>query len=157
MSFKTKTTMKKFLKISTCLFATALFFSCSDDGDGGGVAASIEGKWTPSKTVYKIGGATQTENYEDNEMGCDKDYVQFNADGSLKNAIFFKNADNVCTEDANTVATYTKSGSTLNINGGEYDGSYTIKKLNSTDLQVETTETIGGVSATVTVYFKSVD
>jgi len=149
--------MKKVLKTSVLLLATAFFASCSSDDDGNSVSGNLEAKWTPTKTVYKVGGQSSSDNYEDNEPGCDKDYLEFMANGTVKNAVYYKNASNVCTEDSATDGTWVKDGSSLTIsNSSEYDGVYTIKKLNGSELQVQTSETIAGVSATVTLYFQKV-
>ncbi len=110
------------------------------------------------KTVYKVGGQSSSETYQDNEPGCDKDYLQFLADGTVKNAVYYKNASNVCTEDSATDGNWAKDGSSLIItNSSEYDGEYTIRKLNGSELQVQTTQTIAGVAATVTLYFQKVE
>ncbi|UMY65256.1 lipocalin family protein [Flavobacterium sp. HJ-32-4] len=150
--------MKKVLKMSVLLLATAFFASCSSDDDGNSISGNLEAKWTPTKTVYKVGGQSSSETYQDNEPGCDKDYLQFLADGTVKNAVYYKNASNVCTEDSATDGNWAKDGSSLIItNSSEYDGEYTIRKLNGSELQVQTTQTIAGVAATVTLYFQKVE
>lgn len=149
--------MKKVLKMSVLFVATAFFASCSSSDDGNSVSGNLEAKWTPIKTVSKVGGISDTENYQDNEPGCEKDYLQFLADGTVKNAIYFKNTTNVCTEDSAIDGNWVKDGSSLTItNSSEYNGVYTIRKLNGSELQVQTTQTIGGVSATITLYFQKV-
>ncbi|RYZ19627.1 MAG: hypothetical protein EOO10_24125 [Chitinophagaceae bacterium] len=150
--------MKKFQRLAFCLLVKGLLFSCSSDDDGGGTSASIEAKWTPIKTVFKASGVSQTVNYDQNEAGCDKDYIQFVTGGSLKDAVYYKNSAEVCTEDADSQGTWVRTGDNLVIaNSNDYDGSYDIKKLNSTDLQIHGTEDLGGVNADVTVYFKKVN
>lgn len=148
--------MKKLLRTSFCLLAVAFLSSCSDD-DGGNVEASIEAKWTPTKTVTKIGSSNPiSQNYSGNEPGCDKDYIQFQSGGTLKTAVFFKNASNACTEDA-VNSNWEKTNDALTISGGTYQGDYTIKKLNGSDLTLEGESTIGGTTTVTTVYFKKVN
>ncbi len=149
--------MKKIQRLAFGLLGAGLLFSCSSD-DGGSTSASIEAKWTPTKTVFKAAGASSTIDYTENEAGCDKDYVQFITGGSLKDAVYFKNSASVCTEDSDSQGTWAKTDNTLVItNSNDYDGTYQITKLTGSDLQIKTTEDLGGVNAEVTVYFKKVN
>ena len=150
--------MKKIKVLLTALVVTAITAtSCSSD-DSAGTPASIEAKWTPIKTVTKLGSSNQTVNYTGNEADCDKDYVQFVTGGTLKDVIYFKNASDVCTEDVSTEpATWNKSADLLTINGGGYEGTFDIIKLTNADLIITEESTLGGVDSSVTYYFKKVN
>ncbi|WP_219928749.1 lipocalin-like domain-containing protein [Flavobacterium pallidum] len=127
-------------------------FSCSSDSDSG-PAPTIVGKWNLSKTVSTVAGATDTQPYTDNEVGCDKDYVEFVTGGTLKNIVFFKNAQSICTEDAGEQGTWTQANNALNITGGEFEGTYQVAKLSNSELRITASSTVGGAPVTVTYYF----
>lgn len=149
--------MKKVLKISVLLLATAFFASCSSDDDGNSISGNLEAKWTPIKTVLKALGSSQTQNYDANEAGCDKDYFQFQADGTLKKAIYNRNINNECAEESANDGNWMKDGASLTItNSSDYNGEYTIRKLNGTELQIQTTQPVAGVTTTITLYFQKV-
>lgn len=146
-------------KIKALMFAFVLagmtIVSCSSDDSG--PAPVIEGKWNPIKTVTKVGSAgSQSQNYTENEPGCDKDYIEFvgTNSGNLRNVIFYKNAQNNCTEDVGTPATWIKSDKVLTINGGNFEGDFTISKLSNSDLTIESKTNIAGQDLIVTYYFK---
>src|SRR5690606_21855429 len=103
-------------------------------------AATIIGKWTPTKTVVKTGTGTLTQKYEDNQAGCDKDYVEFVDGGVFRKVIWFKNAENTCTEDAAAPQVWSKSDDELSIIGGDYDGEYDVAKLSGSELRIVSTQ-----------------
>lgn len=146
-------------KIKAIMFAFVLagmtVVSCSSDDSG--PAPMIEGKWNPIKTVTKVGTAgSQSQNYAGNEPGCDKDYIEFvgTSSGNLRDVVFFKNAQNSCTEDEGTAATWSKSDKILNVNGGNFDGDFTITKLSNSELIIESTSNIAGQDLIVKYYFR---
>jgi hypothetical protein len=148
-------------KIKILLAAVAIaglgLNSCSSSDDGSDTQASIVGKWTPIKTVTKFNGASSTQTYDDNEIGCDKDYVQF-VDGSVfNNVVFNKNTDNDCIETAADPEVWAKTDDTLTITGGEFDGTYEVIKLTNSELRISDQESIAGNDVTVTVYFQKVN
>jgi len=58
-----------------------------------------------------------------------------------------------CSSNTNA-GTWTKSDDVLTIvNGGNLSGRYDIKKLTSTELNIESETTAAGVTTTTTVYF----
>ncbi|AWA30809.1 hypothetical protein HYN48_12365 [Flavobacterium magnum] len=143
--------MKK-IKFLAMAAIASLAFSCSSDSDSG-PAPTIIAKWNLTKTVSVVSGTTDTDPYTDNEPGCDKDYIEFVTGGVLKNIIFFKNAENVCTEDAGDQGTWTQAGDALNVTGGALAGTYEVTKLTNSELQIRATSTVGGTTVTVTRYF----
>lgn len=146
--------MKKIkVVLASLTIATLTLTSCSSD-DSSGTSVSIVGKWNPIKTVIKSSGSTITQDYDENEAGCAKDFIEFVEGGVLRNVIYFKNAENACTEDAAEPEVWAKTDDELTITGGEYDGTYEITKLSGSELRVTQTESLGGTTATVTVYFK---
>lgn len=147
--------MKKIKILLAAIVVTSLTaVSCSSDDGGSAVSGEVNGKWNPIKTVVKIGTNDFTEEYGENEPGCDKDYIEFASANVLNNVIYFKNASNVCTPDAATPGTWTRNDDMLTITGGEYSGTYEIVRLNNSDLRVRTTSNTGSITTTATVYFK---
>ena len=144
--------MKKIKVLLTAIVITALSAACSSDDGGSAISGDVNGKWNPVKSVIKVGTSTFTEPYEENEPGCDKDYVEFANAGVLNNVIYFKNASNVCTPDSADATSWSRTDNTLTITGGEYDGTYEITKLNNSQLQIKGTSSTGGVTSTITVY-----
>jgi len=151
--------MKKIKVLLAAVILTGLTLtSCSSDDDSGGTSASIVGKWTPVKTIFKINGQSLTTPYEDNEAGCDKDYLEFVEGGAVNDVIYYKNAQNVCTQDVGDPATWVKNNNSLTVNGTfDYDGTYTIEKLTGSELRVSTSESSGGVTSTAITYFTKVN
>ena len=154
--------MKKIKVAAAAFFLGALALtSCSSDDNSGSTPASINAKQTPTKTVVKVGSSQEIEEeYLNNEAGCDKDYVEFSATGSVfKDQYFYKNGSNVCTEDAATApGTWSKTDDTLIINSEEsiYDGNFTIETLSNTDLVISFDTQAGANTVTTSYHFKKV-
>lgn len=141
--------------LATAVIAAFTLTSCSkDDNNTGPVTnGSITEKWNQTKSVVSANNQNITQNYIDNEVGCTKDFIQFTTTNAFNNVVYYKNADNACTEDAASPVTYIKSTNALTINGGEYDGTYTITTLSGSELIVKSVETISGTEITTTTYF----
>ena len=143
--------IKFFLPLILVFLSTLI--SCGSDDNTPSTPASIIAKWNVSKTVVKTSTNTSEIPYTSNEAGCDKDYTEFAANGSLNKVVYFKNASNVCTPDAAGGSTWNKSNNTLTITGGEFAGTYQIKTLSESQLTIESTQTLSGTQFTTTVYF----
>jgi hypothetical protein len=75
-----------FIYVLSLMFA---FSSCSDDSDSP-EPATIEGKWNFNKMSVTINGITSPEiDYEGNEPGCLKDYIEFIPGGVLKEGDYY--------------------------------------------------------------------
>lgn len=154
--------MKK-MKLAVFAFVAAglTLVGCSDDDNK--TVASIEGKWTPTKTITLFNGNQTVENYQENEAGCDKDYREFLAGGAYRYVIYYRNTTDVCTEDA-LVSTYSKSGDTVTIVDTDPSatvtppdaGTYEITKLTGSELRLTSNATVGGVSVEVTRVYKKI-
>lgn len=142
--------MKKF-KLFVCTFVlagAALVSSCSSD-DSSDTAPTIEGKWNYNRTLISTnGGNPSTVPYEDHTAGCDKNYQEFVAGGAFRDVVIYKNASQVCTEDALT-STWSKTDDVLTIDGDTYE----ITKLTRSELRYESTTTTGGATLKVTQVF----
>lgn len=142
--------MKKF-KLFVCTFVlagTALVSSCGSD-DSSGTEPTIEGKWNYNKSLISTnGGDPTTSTYEDHTEGCDKNYQEFATGGTFRDVVIYKNASQVCTEDAIT-STWSKTDDELTIDGE----TYTVTKLTNSELRYESTTTTGGATLKVTQVF----
>ena len=143
--------------LAAVLIAGLSLTSCSDDDNGSSTGGEIMAKWTPIKTVYKISGQEVTVDYTDNEPTCDKDYIEFATGNVLNDVVYYKDASNVCTADANDPTTYTKADDDLTINGGEYSGTYDITRLNGSELRFSREDNEGGINTVTTYHFSKVN
>lgn len=134
--------------------------SCSSD-DNASTPASINAKWTPTKTVIKIGASQEvSEDYANNQEGCDKDYVEFSETGGIfKDKYFYKNGSNVCVEDdAAAPGTFNKSGDVLIIDADEstYDGTYKVTTLTNNTLVISFDTQVGANTVKTSYHFSKV-
>ena len=146
-------------KIKALMFAFVLagmtVVSCSSD-DSSGSTAAIDGKWNQVKTVFKASGGSITQNYEEDTEGCTKNYIEFVTGGVFNDVVYFKQGGE-CVESMATPGTWVKVDDELTINdGGFLSGTYDIKKLSGSDLQLSTTNSEGGITATTTIFLKKV-
>ncbi|WP_318639815.1 lipocalin family protein [Flavobacterium ardleyense] len=141
--------MKSFkILIATVVLSAFTLTSCSSDDDNVQVPTSIVGKWNYSMDVTQtnVGTSVGPEiivEYTGDEPGCNRDFLEFNANMSVRKGVYNKNVQNVCTEDAIS-GTYTKTGDQITINlpvtgedMEEYNGTFKITKLNSSQLSLE--------------------
>ncbi len=153
-----KPKIKQMKKIKALMFAFVLagmtVVSCSDD-DNAGPAATIDGKWNQTKTVVSLNGQSVTQNYNENVAGCDKNYIEFAAASVFNEAVYFKAAGSGdCQIDMADAGTWSKSDATLVINNsGFLAGTYTITRLTASNLEIATTDNVGGITTTSTVFF----
>ncbi len=141
--------------LAAVLIAGLSFTSCSDDDDNGSSTdGEIVAKWTPTRTVNTVNNVeVSSTDYTFNEPGCEKDFTQFLAGGVLNDVIYYKNAAEVCTQDADVTGTWTKSGNTLVID----DANYEITRLTGSELVYKSTVTTSGATLVVTEYFSKVN
>lgn len=67
------------------LFLGLIFTSCSNDNPS--QSDSIVGKWNFSKMSFTVNGVTSPEtDYDGNELGCSKNYLEFKTDGVYNEA-----------------------------------------------------------------------
>ena len=133
--------------------------SCSSDDNS--TPASINAKWTPTKTVIKIGANQEvSEDYTNNQEGCDKDYIEFSETNSVfKDKYFYKNGSNACIEDdAADPGTFNNSNDVLIINADDstYDGTYKVTTLTNNTLVISFDTQVGTNMVTTSYHFKKV-
>ena len=157
--------MKKLKVILTALIITGFAFtSCSGDDDedtpitipGPVTNGEIMARWNPISTVIKVGSnAETTYQYDLNEPTCNKDYIEFAANGVLNRVVYVMNGNNECEASSATApSTWAKNNNTLVITGDvNYDGTYTITTLSNTNLVIKKDEVTSGITTTTTINF----
>ncbi len=137
--------MKKSILFASALVLGLTFTSCSTDEDG--EVGSVEGKWNFSTyTVTTSGITSPVQDYDGNEPGCAKDYVELLASGVAKDGDY---SGGDCELDITTGA-WVQDGSTLTITvPGDDVLELKVVSVSSTVLKVKETYTDGGTTYTV--------
>ncbi|CAM4119198.1 lipocalin family protein [Flavobacterium antarcticum] len=143
-------------KIKALMFAFVLagmtVVSCSSDDDSG-PAPTIDGKWTQTQTTVTVNNAApQKFIYDENTVGCDKNYYEFAAGAVFKDVVYFKQGGD-CQQSVATPGTWAKNNNTLTISGaGNVSGVYEITSLSNKGLQISVTNNEGGVKTVTTIF-----
>jgi hypothetical protein len=138
------------------LFVSALvlgmtFASCSNDDDSP-APASVEGKWNFSKMSETVNGVTSSEeDYDGNEPGCVKDYIEFKAGGVFNESDYF-DLGSGCELDL-TIGTWSKSGNIITITLEGVVTSVEVVSVSSSVLKVKFSETDGGITTVINTIF----
>jgi len=120
-----------------------VFSSCSSNEPVNPSMSSVEGKWNFSKTTTSINGVTSAEmDYDDNEAGCPKDYLEFKTGGVCTDGDYF---DSACTLDI-TTGTWVQIGSTITVTLDGDIFSAEVVSVSSSVLKLKISETGGGIS-----------
>ena len=145
--------MKKFLsRLLVVFILTATVSSCTKDE---GAQASIVGKWTVVQTQITVPGFPPiTEPYDGNVAGCNKNYVEFVAGGTV-NDVEYSKVNNVCAPNVE-VGTWAQNGNNLTIGYGTDVTTATIVSATPTELKFSITITEMGVTATSVVTFAKI-
>lgn len=141
--------MKKFSILLVSALALGLTFtSCTNDDDN--TMGSVEGKWNFNKVSYTTSGITTPEqDFDDNEPGCNKDYIELLTGGVAKAGDYY---DASCSLDVST-GVWTRSGNTITIvDSGDVE-TLEIVSVSATALKLKSTYTEGTTSVTVNVSF----
>lgn len=129
------------MKNSSILFLSALALSlgsCSNDDNRNPVHTDgdIVGKWTYSQ--YGDNNNNLID-YDDHELGCDKDYVELTANGVFRD-VDYDSFDTPCEMFVDS-GTYLKEGNTLAVTfSGEEVDTVNILVLNDTELRIQRSE-----------------
>jgi len=113
--------------------------SCSSDDNGGVSKSKLVGKWEFSKQKFSAAGQAMgpEQDYDDNEAGCSKDYLMFNADGTIVSGDYF-NSD--CDLDT-TNGIWSLSGKDLTITDGSDVTVMKVSSVSSSKLVIKNTYT----------------
>ncbi len=145
--------MKKIsiLFLLTLILGTVLV-SCTKDDSGPVDMNYIAGKWNFNKSTATSGAFTipYSTDYFKNEDGCNKDYVEFFADGTAK----YGNYTAACAFEEKT-GTWSQSGNTITISvtGTTFNGTFDVASLSATELLLKIDGTYSGQSGTFNLYF----
>jgi hypothetical protein len=142
--------MKKFSIFLISLFAFSMFFSsCSNDEDSQ-VPVTFEGKWNFDKMSVTVNGVTSPElDYDGNEPGCAKDYIEFKPGGVLNDGDY---SDSTCILNL-TVGTWVKSGNIITITSEGIVIPLDVVSLTSTTFKIKYSETLEGDTVSVNMTF----
>lgn len=140
--------MKKISILFLSLLAFA-FSSCSDDGDSS-VPATIDGKWNFNKMSVTVNNVTSPElDYEGNEPGCMKDYIEFAAGGVLKDGDYSGSNCELTISNGN----WSKNGNIITITSEGITMPLEIVSITSTALAVKYSETEEGLTLIINMTF----
>lgn len=145
--------MKKIKFLVAAFIAVAFSASCSSDDSEDLLGGDLTARWNQTKTIIEISGESFRQDYDSNEPGCDKDFIEFTDSGQLNDVVFFRNSSEVCTADAAVQQTYARTDNTLVISGGEFGGTYEIIRLTNSELRIQQSSSSAGITTTTTVYF----
>lgn len=139
--------MKKFKQLVLLfLVASVTLVSCNknDDNEEEVPVATIEGKWEYTQETNDAG---QLVAYE-HTAGCNKDYVEIIAGGTIKDVSFYKNSTGNCVEDSFT-ANWSRNGNVITVTSNGISSTAEIMELTNTTLKVKT---VDGSDTYITVH-----
>jgi hypothetical protein len=139
-------------KIITLLIVTLslgmISISCSNDESNNSSTSSVVGKWNFSKMSTVINGIASPEiDYDDNEVGCPKDYLELKDGGVYNEGDYY---DSACTLDLST-GTWVKNGNTLSITSNGETFSVEVVSVTSTELKLKVSQTDNGITFIINV------
>ena len=125
---------KTIISFVFALFLGLVFTSCSKDDSPSSASASVMGKWSFSKMSFTSNGVTSPEvDYDGNEPGCTKNYIEFKTAGVYNEADY---SGTTCVLDL-SVGTWSQTGSQLTITADGTPTSVEIISVTSTTLKVK--------------------
>lgn len=130
----------------------SVFTSCATDDSGPVDMKYLSGKWEFDKSTATSKGITinyPTE-YFSNEAGCNKDYIIFNTDGTVKYGNYSLN----CAFEERT-GTWTQADNkiTIMVIGSSFNGTFDVASLSATELLLKIDGTLNGQSGTFNLNF----
>ncbi|HMI07014.1 MAG TPA: lipocalin family protein [Flavobacterium sp.] len=127
---------KSILLLSALTLGLGLLTGCNKDDDKYELPpATLLGKWYYSKVGTNVGGAEVLANYDGNEAGCTKDYIEL-TDNNVFADIDFDSTDAPC-EAISRVGTWASTGNTVVVDYGDDVITGTILNLSYTELKVQ--------------------
>jgi len=132
--------MKRIARLFVSVLTLGLLLtSCNEDDSVGQLPkASLSGKWKYYKQGAVVGGVEVLSEYDGNEPGCPKDYIQFNENGAYGDA-HYDSSDIPC-EQIMEFATWDGTGNTIVIDYGASSETLEILALTEYKLKVRHTD-----------------
>lgn len=131
--------MKKIILVAAFLSIGFIQTSCNKDDDKYELpAATLLGKWNYAKEGQMVGDSEVLVDYSDNEVGCSRDYIIFNANNTLID-VDYDSTDSPC-EEFTGGGTYAVTGNIIVVNFGDGPESVEIMNLSATELKVKDAE-----------------
>lgn len=143
--------MKKTIMFFVFTLGLVIFFpSCSSNNDDSSNSASVIGKWNFSKMSTVINGVASPEiDYDGNETGCPKDFLEFKSGGVYDETDYYGSS---CELDSFS-GTWAQNGNTITITEGTDIITAQIVSVTSSMLKIKATEIDSGVTITVNMTF----
>lgn len=143
--------MKKIgILVASALVMGLSFTSCSSDDDSNEVG-SIVGKWNYNRIKTSVNGQViSDEPYDDDELTCDRDYLNIRANNTAEFGDYY--LDPGCVLDSYE-STYVRNGNTLTITDNDDVETVQILSANSTSMVLRFTQTDEGVTGISDVSF----
>ena len=146
---KNENKMKATFLTASALLMVLGFSSCDKDDDKYELpAATLTGKWYYSKVGTTIGGAEVLADYDGNEDGCSKDYIELGNGGEFAN-VDYDSTDSPC-EVLTDTGSYAVTGNTIVVDSGDGAVTGTLLNLSYTELKIKDND-----SGTIIVYTRS--
>ena len=123
--------MKKIKLLAVAFVSFVAVTSCSKDT---AAAASLEGKWEPSKEGTVINGQEVLTDHA-HTTGCTKDYSMITTNSIIDHSFSGSN----CAEST-YISSYTKNGNMITASSGGFSAIFEIKTLDSTTLKIYYTD-----------------
>lgn len=138
--------MKKFQRLVLLFLVGSLtLVSCNKDNDK---EASIEGKWLYSKEGTIVNGQELLVDYQ-HTSGCNKDYTEIIAGGSVKDVYYESNGNGGCDQITDT-GSWSRNGNTISATFSGYTNTGEILELSDTTLKIKFVDPDdGSISITV--------
>lgn len=138
---KTKQMKKITSLMVACVTLLLVLSSCSSDDESSTANGSIVGKWDYNKMGYIVNGTTvPDEDYQQNQPGCNKEYLRFKNDGFMNFGQY--NSDCVLSPSSTVDVPWSQTNNTLSLDPAVAEQSgipinWEIVSVSSTDLQIK--------------------
>jgi hypothetical protein len=144
--------MRKLFVLLVLVFIFGTFFTSCSSGNGPVDMNFIQGKWNFNKSSATTSGITlpYSTDYFNNEVGCNKDYIELDAGGIAK----YGNYTTSCAFEEK-IGNWSQSGNTISIfvTGTNLSGTFRVASLSASDLVLKFDGTYSGISGTFNLYF----
>lgn len=133
--------MKKLFLLGIVAFAGVIITSCNSDDDSP-KSATLEGKWYYSEDGFKVNGQESLMDYDDHEVGCEKDYIEFLNNGN------YRDVDYINTDCDTSIdnGMWSRNNNSLTIGTGADAINATIINLSENVLKVSVSDTENGTT-----------
>jgi hypothetical protein len=143
--------MKKIVILSMALFSLGFVsVSCSSDDNGGGIKSTdLLGRWEFARAGQLVNGQEVYEDYQ-HEIGCPKDFLQLNSDGTGRVDTFTADDEGNCEEDSMMLTAWSLNGNRFTSTSDGVTESSEIVSVTASSMKVKSVESDGTYFTTYT-------